>query len=188
MLLTLPNLLTVSRILIVPVLVALLYDQAPWASWAALVVFVVASLTDWADGYFARRRKAVTPLGRFLDPIADKFLVAAVLVMLVASDRVTGLPVVAVLLILCRELLVSGLREYLAGMNVSMPVSRLAKWKTTVQMVALGVLIVGEAGPDPVPTRLLGEALLWVALVLTVVTGWDYMKKGLIHMQAPAGE
>ncbi len=188
MLLTLPNLLTVSRILIVPVLVALLYYQAPWASWAALVVFVVASLTDWADGYFARRRKAVTPLGRFLDPIADKFLVAAVLVMLVASDRVTGLPVVAVLLILCRELLVSGLREYLAGMNVSMPVSRLAKWKTTVQMVALGVLIVGEAGPDPVPTRLLGEALLWLALVLTIVTGWDYMKKGLTHMQAPAGE
>jgi len=185
MLLTLPNLLTASRILVVPLLVALLYHQAAWASWAALALFVGASLTDWADGYFARRRQAVTPLGRFLDPIADKFLVAAVLVMLVASDRVTGLPVVAVLLILCRELLVSGLREYLAGMGAQMPVSRLAKWKTAVQMVALGVLIVGEAGPDPLPVRLIGEGLLWLALVLTIVTGWDYMKKGFVHMQAP---
>jgi cardiolipin synthase len=184
MLLTLPNLLTISRIAVVPVLVALLFFHGPWASWTALAVFLAASVTDWADGYLARRRRAVTPLGRFLDPIADKFLVAAVLVMLVASDRVTGLPVAAVLLILCRELLVSGLREYLAELRVGMPVSGLAKWKTATQMVALCLLIVGEAGPAALHLRLAGEAALWVALVLTLVTGWDYMKRGLEHMTA----
>jgi cardiolipin synthase len=188
MLFTLPNLLTASRILIVPVLVGLLYLRADWASWSALAVFVLASVTDWADGYFARQRKEVTPLGRFLDPIADKFLVAAVLVMLVASDRVTGLPVAAVLLILCRELLVSGLREFLAGMAIEMPVSKLAKWKTGVQMVALGVLIVGESGPEVLPVRLIGEALLFVALALTLITGWDYMKRGFAHMTRAPGE
>jgi cardiolipin synthase len=184
MLLTLPNLLTLSRILIVPVLVALLFYRGPEASWAALAVFLLASLTDWADGYFARQYKAVTPLGRFLDPIADKFLVAAVMIMLVASDRVTGLPVAAVLLILCRELLVSGLREYLAELRVGMPVSQLAKWKTTTQMIALSVLIVGGAGPAWAHLQLIGEAFLWLALALTLITGWDYMKRGLQHMMA----
>lgn len=187
MLLTLPNLLTLSRILVVPVLVALLFYTGPAASWAALAVFLIASVTDWADGYLARQSKTVTPLGRFLDPIADKFLVAAVMIMLVASDRVTGLPVAAVLLILCRELLVSGLREFLAELKVGMPVSQLAKWKTTTQMIALSVLIVGDAGPAWAHLQLIGEAFLWIALALTLITGWDYMKRGLQHMMAKPG-
>ncbi len=183
MLMTLPNLLTFSRILIIPVLVALLYTTAPWASWLALAVFVAAALTDWLDGFFARRRRQVSPLGRFLDPIADKLLVAAVVVMLVASGRVTGLVVLPALVILCREILVSGLREYLAEIQVEMPVSRLAKWKTAFQMGALALLILGEAGPAGAALRLLGEIGLWIAGGLTVVTGWDYLSRGLRHMR-----
>jgi len=183
MLMTLPNLLTFSRILIIPVLVALLYATAPWASWLALAVFVAAALTDWLDGFFARRRRQVSPLGRFLDPIADKLLVAAVVVMLVASERVTGLVVLPALVILCREILVSGLREYLAEIQVEMPVSRLAKWKTAVQMGALALLILGDAGPAGAALRLLGEIGLWIAGGLTVVTGWDYLSRGLRHMR-----
>lgn len=192
MLTSLPNLLTLSRIIVLPVIVGLLYWTAPWASWIALAVFVVASVTDWLDGYFARLWNDVSPLGRFLDPIADKLLVAAVIVMLVASERVTGLVVLPALVILCREILVSGLREYLAEIRVPMPVSRLAKWKTALQMVALGVLIVGESGPAGVPLRLIGEVGLWIAGGLTLLTGYDYLIRGLHHMRdrgaKPAGK
>ena len=124
----------------------------------------------------------ISPLGRFLDPIADKLLVAAVIVMLVATRQIEGLGVIPAIIILCREILVSGLREYLAEIKVAVPVSRLAKWKTAIQMVALGFLIVGSAGPDQIPTVIIGEVGLWVAALLTLITGYDYLSRGLKHM------
>jgi len=181
--LTLPNTLTLSRIAAIPLLVGLLYFTSVWASWAALALFVAAAATDWLDGHLARKYGDTSPVGRFLDPIADKLMVAAVVVMLVASQRVTGLVVLPALVILCREILVSGLREHLAEIRVPMPVTRMSKWKTVVQMVALGILIVGEAGPAFLPVRLLGEIGLWAAGALTLVTGADYLVNGLKRMQ-----
>src|SRR5262249_37223157 len=143
-----PNLLTLSRIIIIPVLVGLFYlDDVAWR-WVSVALFSLAGVTDYFDGYFARRWAQISAFGRFLDPIADKLLVAAVILMLVARGRIAGLVVLPALVILCREVMVSGLREFLAQVNVGVPVSRLAKWKTALQLVALGVLIVGDAaGP-----------------------------------------
>lgn len=177
---SLPNLLTLARIILIVPVVALLFFWQDWARWLALLLFVGASVTDWYDGKLARERGLVSPLGRFLDPIADKLLVAAVLVMLAASGVLRGLEVVAVLLILSRELLVSGLREYLGERNVTVPVSALAKWKTAVQMAALSLLIIA-----PALGRFwyhLGLVLLWLAVALTLVTGWSYLRIGLRHM------
>ena len=188
MMTSLPNLLTLSRILAVPLLVGLLYVRGPAASWAACVIFAAACITDYLDGWIARRSGQVSPFGRFLDPIADKLLIAAVILMLVASDRVAGLAVLPALVILCREILVSGLREYLAQIQVPMPVSKLAKWKTTIQMVALAVLIVGDAGPAVLPVQLIGEVGLWAAAALTFVTGYDYLQRGVKHMLADDAE
>lgn len=179
---SLPNLLTLSRIAVIPALVALFYVEGDAARWIACVLFVIAAVTDYLDGLFARRRSQISAFGRFLDPIADKLLVSAVILMLVATDRIAGLVVLPALIILCREVLVSGLREFLAGLNVGLPVSRLAKWKTMLQMVALGFLIVGDAGPAAVPVQLIGEAGLWIAALLTLVTGYDYMRVGFGHM------
>ncbi len=179
---SLPNLLTLSRIVAIPVLVALLFIEHPVAAWLACVIFTGAAVTDYFDGHFARTRRQVSAIGVFLDPIADKLLVAAVILMLVATARIDGFAVLPALVILCREILVSGLREFLASLQVSVPVSRLAKWKTTIQMVALGFLIVGEAGPDRVPVRMIGEAGLWGAAILTLFTGYDYLRTGLAHM------
>jgi cardiolipin synthase len=178
----LPNLLTISRIAVIPVLIGLFYVEGDAARWIACVLFTAAGITDYFDGYLARSRAQVSAFGRFLDPIADKLLVSAVLLMLVAFDRIAGLVVLPALIILCREILVSGLREFLAGLNVGVPVSHLSKWKTMLQMVALGVLIVGDAGPSAVPVQLIGEAGLWVAALLTIVTGYDYLHAGLQHM------
>jgi cardiolipin synthase len=177
---TLANLLTLSRIGAIPILVALLYlDGPPWA-WTACVVFTIIGLTDWLDGYVARRWGEHTDFGRFLDPIADKLLVAAAILVLVARGRIVDITVISALIILCREILVSGLREFLAGLKVGVPVSRLAKWKTAIQMVALGFLIVGDNGPFPI--RLIGEVGLGLAAILTLITGWDYLRAGLGHM------
>jgi cardiolipin synthase len=184
MLTSLPNLLTLARVAIIPVIVALLYIPAPWASWAALGIYVAAALTDWLDGVMARRMNEVSPLGRFMDPIADKLLVTAVIVALIAVERIGPLTALPALVILCREILVSGLREYLAEMNVAMPVSRLAKWKTAAQMLALAFLILGPAAPWGLPLLLSGEVLLWIAGVLTAVTGYDYLVTGMRHMRA----
>jgi cardiolipin synthase len=142
-------------------------------------------VTDWLDGHMARRWEQQSEIGRFLDPIADKLLVSATLFMLTAFGRLSPEALLPALVILCREVLVSGLREYLAGLRVGMPVSRLAKWKTVIQMVAIGVLIVGDAGPNIVPVVTIGEALLWVAASLTLVTGYDYLRAGLRHMADP---
>jgi cardiolipin synthase len=149
----------------------------------ACALFVAAAITDFFDGYFARRRNSVSILGRFLDPIADKLLVSAVLLMLTAFDRVSEISVLPAVIILLREIMVSGLREYLAELRIGMPVSRLAKWKTGIQMTALPTLLVGNAAPAWLPAQTLGEILLWGAAVLTLVTGWDYMRAGLKHMQ-----
>ena len=182
MLTKLPNLLTLSRIAAIPILVALLYFHDPVTRWIALVVFVIAGVTDYLDGYLARHRGEVSAFGRFLDPIADKLLVASVIVILVAIGQIQGLVVIPAIVILCREILVSGLREYLAEIQVPLPVSKLAKWKTMIQMVALGFLVLGEAGPAAVPVSVIGDTGLWIAALLTFVTGYDYLARGLTHM------
>ena len=185
MLTSLPNLLTLSRIAIIPVIVALFFVSAGWAAWASCALFALAAITDYFDGYFARTRAEVSMIGKFLDPIADKLLVSAVLFLLVAFGRLQGVSILPAVLILLREVLVSGLREFLAGINVGVPVSRLAKWKTTIQMVALGVLIVDKAAPSALMLPTIGAIGLWLAGILTLVTGWDYMRAGWRHMQGP---
>ncbi len=182
MLTSLPNLLTLSRIVVIPILVGLFYVEGVWVRWLVCVIFTAACITDYFDGYVARAWQQVSPLGRFLDPIADKLLVAAILIMLAAFDRLSGVTLLPALVILCREITVSGLREFLAQLRVRMPVSRLAKWKTVIQMVAIGFLIVGDAGPDAIPIRLIGEIGLWIAAALTIITGYDYLRVGLVHM------
>lgn len=194
---SLPNLLTLSRIVAVPLLVALLW----WPEWrfgygVAFVLYCLMGITDYFDGYLARAQGAVSKLGQFLDPIADKIMVAAVILVLSAQGVLTGpyvgdMHVIAGLVILIREIAVSGLREFLGGLRVSVPVSRLAKWKTTFQMVCLGALILGEALPGWTMDlggltvnfpHTVGLTTLWAAAVLTVITGWDYLRVGLKHM------
>ncbi|MBC2777287.1 CDP-diacylglycerol--glycerol-3-phosphate 3-phosphatidyltransferase [Parasphingopyxis marina] len=185
--LTLPNLLTLSRIFAVPILVALLWDSAWLGYICAFILYCVVGVTDYFDGYLARSQGTVSKLGIFLDPIADKVMIAAVIVMLIFTRDIEGWHVIAAMVILVREITVSGLREFLAGLSISVPVSRLAKWKTTFQMVALGALILaGAAFHAPWPQfdwiKLVGLVSLWLAAGLTIVTGWDYLRAGLRHM------
>ncbi|WP_425229401.1 CDP-diacylglycerol--glycerol-3-phosphate 3-phosphatidyltransferase [Sphingomonas sp.] len=181
--LSLPNLLTLSRIVALPVLVALLWwPHWQWGYAAAFVLYCAMGITDYFDGYLARAQGAVSKLGIFLDPIADKIMVAAVVLMLCATRDIAGFSVIAALIILLREIAVSGLREFLGGLQVSVPVSRLAKWKTTFQLVALGALILAGAVPGVPLVKDVGLATLWGAAVLTLVTGWDYLRVGLKHM------
>jgi len=181
------NVLTLSRIAAIPLVVVCLWLGRPWSPWVSVILFAAAAITDWFDGYFARRYHQISRLGRFLDPIADKLLVAAVLVMLVLNGPLHGWHVFAALIILAREILVSGLREFLAELRVGLPVSQLAKWKTAVQMVAIAFLLVGDAAAPIVTTA--GLWLIWAAAVLTLVTGYDYLRTGLRHMaeDAPPG-
>lgn len=184
---SLPNLLTLSRIAVIPLLVATFYfeDLGPatmrWTAWG---LFSFAAISDFFDGWLARRWNQISALGRFLDPIADKLLVAAILIMLAGFDRIAPLSLIPAAVILCREILVSGLREYLAELRVGMPVTKLAKWKTTFQLLALPLLLLGDLNPWGVPTYWAGEACLWLAAALTVITGYDYMTAGLRHMRA----
>ena len=186
--LSIPNLLTLSRIFAVPLLVFLLWKPAPWDYAITFVLYCIVGITDYFDGYLARAWGSISRLGQFLDPIADKIMVAAVLVMLISSRRenpvpeIAGLNLIPALVILLREIIVSGLREFLAGLQVSVPVSALAKWKTTLQLVALGALILGGALPHQPWVHLLGLFCLWVAAALTLVTGYDYLRTGLKHM------
>jgi cardiolipin synthase len=185
--LTLPNLLTLSRIFAVPILVFLLWRPTPLDYAITFVLYSIVGITDYFDGYVARAQGQISRLGQFLDPIADKVMVAAVLMMLISSRKanpvpeVEGLHIVAALIILLREIIVSGLREYLATLQVSVPVSRLAKWKTTFQIVALGALILGGAVPQMPWVHVVGLVSLWAAAILTLVTGWDYLRTGLHH-------
>ena len=186
----LPNLLTYSRIAIIPVVVALLMVEGITAKWVALGFYTVACVTDFLDGYLARAWQLQSSLGRFLDPIADKLLISAILLVLVGTDVIVGLAMLPALVILCREILVSGLREYLAEVRVGVPVSRLAKWKTGLQMTAIGFLVVGRAGPDflEFTTIDIGIVGLWIAAVLTVITGYDYLHAGYRHIDKADSE
>ena len=206
----LPNILTYARIAAVPLVVACLYWQdilqgGIWLRWVALAIFIAAGVTDILDGYFARRSGQQSSFGRMLDPIADKLLVSACLLMLAADGTIRGWSLWAAIVILCREILVSGLREYLAELRVSVPVTRLAKWKTTVQLVAVGFLLAGDAGDMILPsvtftsvtfdrvTQLLGMTtygivtmtgliLLWISALVTLYTGYDYFRAGVHHL------
>ncbi|MDT9012265.1 MAG: CDP-diacylglycerol--glycerol-3-phosphate 3-phosphatidyltransferase [Pseudomonadota bacterium] len=194
---TLPNILTLSRIAALPLLAFLLW----WPEWRvgyglAFVLYVLMGITDYFDGYLARTSGAVSRLGIFLDPIADKIMVATVILTLTAQGILRGpyvgdMHVIAGLVILVREIAVSGLREFLGGLQVSVPVSRLAKWKTTFQLVCLGALILGVALPQWTVNlagltinfpHTVGLTTLWAAAALTVITGWDYLRVGLKHM------
>ena len=188
--LSLPNLLTLSRIFAVPLLVWFLW----WPQWeagytVAFALYCLMGVTDYFDGYLARAQGTVSKLGQFLDPIADKIMIAAVILMLVGTrfeDRaiITGIHIIAAMVILLREIMVSGLREFLGGIQVSVPVSRLAKWKTTLQLVALGALILAGALPALGWVKTVGLAALWGAAAMTLVTGWDYLRIGLRHMDS----
>ncbi|HRK23569.1 MAG TPA: CDP-diacylglycerol--glycerol-3-phosphate 3-phosphatidyltransferase [Beijerinckiaceae bacterium] len=182
----LPNILTYGRIAAVPVVVACLFwPKDDWVRWTALTIYIVAGITDFLDGYLARIWEQQSSMGRMLDPVADKLLVGSVLLMLVHTGDIHSYSVWAAIVILCREFLVSGLREFLAEVRVSVPVSRLAKWKTTAQLVALGFLIAGDAGDSLLPagwTINIGLALLWLAAVLTLYTGFDYFRAGIRHI------
>src|SRR5918999_4579527 len=174
-----PNLLTGARILAVPAMVAAFYVPGAFGNWVTCAIFTVAAVTDYFDGYLARSWSMQSPFGRMLDPIADKLLVGAAILMLVHFDRA---PILPALVILCGEILVSGLREFLAEVQVGLPVSRLAKWKTAVQMTAIGFLLVGGAGPAWLPVEAIGWWGLWLAAILTLVTGYDYLQAGGRHM------
>jgi CDP-diacylglycerol--glycerol-3-phosphate 3-phosphatidyltransferase len=183
-----PNLLTYARIVAVPIIVFCFFIEGRLASsdfarWTALVLFAAASITDYLDGYLARIWNQTSNIGRMLDPIADKLLVASVLLLMAADGTIAGWSIWAAITILCREILVSGLREYLAALKVAVPVTRIAKWKTTIQMVAIAFLLAGPAGDKILPyTTEMGIALLWIAALLTIYTGYDYFKAGLKHV------
>lgn len=185
---SLPNLLTLSRILAVPILVFLLWRPMPLDYAIIFVLYCIVGITDYFDGYLARAQGQISKLGQFLDPIADKIMVAAVIMMLVSSRKMSGEPVIhglhiiPALIILLREIIVSGLREFLAESQVSVPVSALAKWKTTLQLVALGALILGGSVPGQAWVHNVGLASLWAAAALTLVTGYDYLRTGIRHM------
>ena len=180
---TLPNILTLGRILLIGALVGTYFLKGDVARWLALAIFTIAAITDFFDGYLARVLAQHSRLGEMLDPIADKLLVAAALILITAWQTVSGFTIIPVIVILSREILVSGLREFLANASVSVPVTFLAKWKTTMQMLALGFLLAGPAGDKVIPhTVLIGEAGLWIAAILTLYTGFDYFRAGFKHI------
>lgn len=183
---SLPNLLTYARIAAIPAIVGLLFWPGDATMrWWALVLYAAAGITDYFDGYLARIYAQQSSLGRMLDPIADKLLIAACLLMLAADGSIRSWSLWAAIVILSREVLVSGLREFLAEVKVSVPVSKLAKWKTTAQIVSVGFLVAGHAGDAILPrgwTVQIGIALLWAAAILTIITGYDYMKASIRHL------
>jgi cardiolipin synthase len=190
MLTDLPNLLTLSRIAAIPLLVCLVAFHAPLGNFSACVVFGIAGITDYFDGRLARGRSQTSDIGRMLDPIADKLLVGATLMLLVGQGRLSTLGLYPAIVIMLREILVSGLREYLAGLRIGLPVTGLAKWKTGVQMGALGTLLAGDDSAallhiSFIPVASIGELMLWAAAALTLWTGWDYLTAGLRHATTP---
>ena len=191
MLTDLPNVLTLSRIAAIPLLVALVALGTPAGYLLATLLFIAAGVTDWLDGHLARTRRQHSELGRMLDPIADKLLGGATLILLAGHDRLSPYGLYPAIVILLREILVSGLREHLAGLSVGLPVTRLAKWKTGFQMGALGTLLAGNEVARmlhvPLPVAAIGEAMLWVAAALTLVTGWDYLLASLRHVHSGVG-
>lgn len=181
-----PNLLTIGRIWAIPVIVATFFFTSPIAAWTGVVLFALAGITDYFDGYLARHLNQLSSFGRILDPIADKLLVGAILVMLAYSERLNAYyAVIPAAVILCREILVSGLREFLAEIKVGLPVTRLAKWKTTFQMIALPVLMVSAPADAPAWCHFkeIGSFALWFAAIMTVITGYDYWKSGSKYLK-----
>ena len=178
-----PNTLTLSRIVAIPLIVAAFYLPPVAARWTTFALFCYASVTDYFDGMLARRWGQTTDFGRFLDPVADKLLVGAVLVMMIANGTISGAAVIASLLILLRELLISGLREFLAGKQIQVPVSRLAKWKTGLQLVAIALLLLTGVAPQVAAT---GVVLLCAAAFLAIYTGYEYLRCGIVHMIQPS--
>lgn len=176
------NILTLLRIALIPVIIGLFYIEAPFSFITASVLFLVACLTDYFDGVVARATQKESDIGTFLDPLADKLIIAAALIMLAGFDRISGLTLIPAVIILCREILVSGLREYLGSLNASLPVTRLAKWKTVFQMFGIGFLIVGDALPF-FPFETVGLYSFWAAGILTLVTGYDYLRQSLTHLK-----
>jgi cardiolipin synthase len=189
--LSLPNVLTYGRIAAVPAIVLCFYIEGYVGRWLALLIFIAASVTDYLDGYLARAWQQQSALGRLLDPIADKLLVATALLLLVSENTIGGASLLAAIVILTREIAVSGLREFLAELRVSVPVTRLAKWKTTLQMVALGFLIAGPAGDRLIKyyfadlglVTYIGLLLLWISALITLYTGYDYFRAGLRYLK-----
>lgn len=180
----LPNILTFFRIAILPLIIGLFFLTDGWAAWAALGLYTLACITDFLDGYLARKWNVISPIGTFLDPIADKIFIVSLLIVLAGFDRLEGLWLIPAIVILVREFLISGLREFLGPKNIQLPVSKLAKWKTTVQMFALGFLVVGDVGNTVLPhTLLYGQVLISIAAVLTIITGWRYFVEGIKHIQ-----
>jgi cardiolipin synthase (CMP-forming) len=180
----LPNALTLSRIAVLPLLIAFLWMDGETWRWVGLALYVTACATDYLDGWVARVMDTQTELGRLFDPIADKLLVSACLLILCALDDIQGWTVLAALVILLREILVSGVREFLVEIRIGLPVSRLAKWKTSIQMIAIGFLIIGDTAPAWTRAQVIGEVGLWAAAALTLVTGYDYMRIGLANVSA----
>ena len=179
--LNISNLLTIARIAVIPIIVLCIYLKSPYYGWKAFIIFCSASITDYFDGYIARIRNEVTNFGTFLDPIADKLLVAAVILILTSREIIADWETIPALIILLREIAVSGLREYIAKIKVSVPVSRIAKIKTAMQLIALALLILSESGITIIPIIYIGKIALWIAGLLTLYTGYDYLKSGLKH-------
>ena len=184
--LKIPNILTIGRIILVPILIFAFYLPGALGDWIPFFIFVLASFTDFLDGLLARLYKEESKLGELLDPIADKIIVASALVLLVMSGTIINYEVIAAIIILTREILISGLREFLAKVQVNMPVTSLAKFKTFIQMFAIATLLTGESGNKLINfgdynAHLIGIVLLWMAAFLTLYTGYDYVKKGIIH-------
>lgn len=183
MLKQLPNILTISRIALLPVLIGLFFFEGSWAAWTALGIYIFMAITDFFDGYLARSMKTTSSFGTFLDPISDKIMVASLLLVLAGFDRLPGLWMIPAIVILAREFMVAGLREFLGPQNIKVPVTKLAKWKTTVQMIAMGFLVIGHYGDVLIPnTLLIGQIGLTLAAAITIVTGWNYMKTGFRHI------
>lgn len=181
--LTFATILTLGRLALLPLIVVLLFIPAGWAAWGALIIYIAGALTDWLDGWVARQFDQSSNFGRFLDPLADKIFVVVILLMLTAVDRIDGIWVLAVIVILVREFAVAGLREFLGPKGIAVPVSPLAKWKTTTQMIATGLLIIGPFAPYGFFVHLAGLISLAAAAVLTALTGWQYMKASWSHLK-----
>lgn len=175
----LPNYLTISRVALIPFLVGLMYIPLQFTSWLALVLYIAICLTDYLDGYLARKWKVTSPIGTFLDPIADKILVAILLIVFVDLGRLPGFWILPVVIILMREFLIAGLREFLGTRDVKVPVIYIAKWKTTIQMFAMGFLIVGHTNDT---LHYIGLAGILIAAAITAYTGYVYMKAAWSHI------
>ena len=175
------NILTLLRIAVIPIIVICIYMKEPYFGWIAFFLFCLASITDYFDGYIARLRNEITNFGTFLDPIADKLLVAAVILILTSKGVISDWDTVPALIILLREITVSGLREYLAGIKVSIPVSRIAKLKTFLQLSAMAIFILSESTLDLILIVYLGKIFLWLSAILTLYTAYDYVKGSIKH-------